>query len=145
DREGVPRYAVNIIHAASELIDPKASDADDVFANGFDAVAAKVQARYGISVGFTLDTIGNQHYSASPSKAGPALMRTTSVLAIQGFASEVFSPPGVVKNSPPCPKGADWRLCPPYDNNLDNLQQIADWKRAAVSAWVATGLPVILD
>ena len=145
DREGDPRYVVNIIHAASELIDPHAPGADDVFANGFDAVAAKVRVCYGISVGFTLDTIGNQRYSAHPSKVGPALEQTASVLAIQGFASEVFSPPGLVKNAPPCPERGDWRLCPPYDNNVDNLERIADWKRDAVRDWVKTGVPVILD
>lgn len=36
-------------------------------------------------------------------------------------------------------------MCPPHDNNVDNLETLADWKRAAVRDWVRTGVPVILD
>ncbi len=143
DREGYPRYAVNILHVASDLIDQDSPGADDMFANAFDIVAAEVEARYRIPIGFTLDVIGGQRYSPYPRRAGAALERTASVLAIQGFASEVFS--DVVRNGPPCGKGEDWRLCPPYDNNLDNLERLADWKRAALDDWVRSGVPVILD
>jgi hypothetical protein len=143
DREGVARHAVHILHAASDVIDQDAPGADDTFAHAFDVVAAEVEARYRIPIGFTLDAIGGKRYSPYPRQAGAALERTASVLAVQGFASEVFS--GVVRNGPPCGKGADWRRCPPYDNNLDNLERLVDWKRAAVRDWVCTGVPVILD
>ena len=134
DRIGHPRYAINIIHACSNLIDHNATDADILFAAGFDRVAAEVLSSYNINIGFTLDTISNPTgYAAFPKAAGHALEQTASVLAIQGFASEVFS--GLIKNSSPTP----------YDNNVDQLETIANWKRQATSDWVSTGVPVILD
>ena len=102
DRDGRPRFAVNILHVASDLIDQDTPGADDTFAHAFDTVAAEVEARYRILIGFTLDAIHGKRYrySPDPERAGRALERTTSVLAIQGFASEVFS--DLVKNGPPC-------------------------------------------
>jgi len=143
DRDGYPRYAVNLLHVASALIDQGAPVADATFAHAFDAVAVAVEARYRIRVGFTLDTIGGQRYSPYPRDAGAYLEQAAAVLAIHGFASEVFS--GLVKNAPPCAPGQDWRTCPAYDNNVDNLERLADWKRAALQDWVSTGVPVILD
>ena len=143
DRDGYPRYAVHVLHVGSDLIDQDDPDANDMFAKAFDRVAVEVKARYRIPIGFTLDVIGGKRYSAYPRESGAALERTASVLAIQGFASEVFS--GLVKDGSPCGKGEDWRLCPPHDNNLDNLERLADWKRDAVRDWVRTGVPVILD
>jgi LGFP repeat len=145
DREGRARYAVNLLHVASDLIDQDAPGADDTFAHAFDIVAAEVMARYRIPIGFTLDAVGGkgQRYSPYPDRAGAALERTASVLAMQGFASEVFS--DQVRNAPPCEEGQDWRTCPAHDNNLDNLEHLADWKRDAVRAWIHTGVPVILD
>lgn len=67
------------------------------------------------------------------------------MLAIHGFASEVFSPPGIIINGPPCPDGTDWHNCQPHDNNIDNLDNIANWKHDACRDWLATGVPVILD
>jgi len=130
DRTGAPHYVIQIIHACSALnID------DQQFAEAFDNVAAQVRQ---ISIGFVLDLIGNSAectYVPVPAKAGPQLEQHTSVLAVNGFASEVFS--GKVKSGPPCSN--------PCDNNLDNLETLADWKRAAVHDWVATGLPLVLD
>jgi hypothetical protein len=141
DRAGEPRYAINIIHACSEVM-PQGNDLDAVFALAFDQVAAEVKDRYGIDVGFTLDAIAGQSYSASPLQAGPVLEQTPAVLAIHGFVSEVFS--GLVKNGPPC-SADDWRDCHPHDNNTDNLERLADWRRAAVRDWLGSGVPVILD
>jgi hypothetical protein len=145
DREGHPRYVVNLIHASSDVIRQDLNtDADDEeFARAFDEVAAQVEARFKIPVGFTLDAIGNQFYSAYPKQAGAALERTRAVLAVQGFASEVFS--GIVKNGRPCAEEENWFECEPHDNNIDNLERLADWKRTAVLDWVATGVPIILD
>ncbi len=144
DRDGLPRYAVNILHVSSTRIEqvPGSQD-DEIFARAFDTAADAIFKRYKIRVGFTLDTIGDQRYSALPSEAGPALERTASVLAIQGFASEVFN--SVTKRS----KAGK----APHDNNhdglppvrSDNIERMADWKRAAVNDWVKTGVPVILD
>jgi hypothetical protein len=48
----------------------------------------------------------------------------------------------VIRISPPCPPH---QTCAPYDNNVDNLGPIADWKRTNARAWVATGVPVLLS
>jgi len=139
DRNGNWRYAVHILHVCSDV--PGTTDVQ--FAKTFEDVAAQVQVTYRIPIGFTLDIIGGNHaYVAAPGQAGPLLEQQPSVLAVHGFASEVFS--GKVINGPPC-SDPDWRTCRPHDNNVDNLQQLADWKRAAVHDWVVTGLPVILD
>jgi hypothetical protein len=136
DRAGNPRYALNLLHVFSAA--PNVTD--EQFAEAFDQVALEVWQRFHIRVGFTLDTVGGPTvdnipvaYAAYPKSAGRSLERRTSVLAVQGFVSEVFS--GKLKMAPP------W----PHDNNLDDLPQLADWKRAAVSDWIATALPVILD
>jgi hypothetical protein len=139
DRNGISRYAVHVLHVCSDV----AGTTDLGFALGFEEVAVQVLEAYGVRVGFTLDIIGGSHaYVASPARAGPRLEQQPSVLAVQGFASEVFS--GRVINGPPCDQ-ADWRRCIPFDNNRNNLANLADWKRAAVRDWVVTGLPVILD
>jgi uncharacterized protein with LGFP repeats len=142
DRDGYPRYAVHLLHVCSDLIDQDAPGADDMFAHAFDTVAADVKVRFKIPVGFTLDVIGRRHYSPQPRAAGAALERTASVLAVQGYASEVFS--GLVKTGPSCSED-DWHRCHPHDNNVDNLEPLANWKRAAIRDWVDTGVPVILD
>ncbi len=146
DRDGVPRYAVQIIHVSSNVIDQLVgTDRDDKqFAKGFDDVAARVKSLYHIDVGFTIDTTGlNTRYSAFPHEAGRALEKTPSVLAIQGFVSEIFS--GLINNGPdPCVK-IERGLCEPQDNNRDNLERLADWKRDALNAWLETGVPIILD
>jgi hypothetical protein len=137
DRTGTARYAVSLIHTCS---DQGVSDSE--FAAAFDKVADQVQSAFHIPVGFTLDLIGGCHYVAIPEKAGTLLTGTVSVLAAMGFESEVFS--GKVISGPPC-ADPDWRKCIAVDNNRSNLPALADWKRAAVHDWVATGLPMILD
>lgn len=139
DRNGDWRYAVNLLHVCSDL--PDITDLE--FARAFEHVARQVFKVHRIPIGFTLDIISGHTYVATPAKAGPVLEQQPSVLAAQGFASEVFS--GKVKNGPPCSE-ADWRRCRPYDNNRGgNLETLADWKRAAVHDWVVSGLPVMLD
>jgi hypothetical protein len=142
DRDGEPRYAVNIILAYSTRLFRGLSDltADVAFATGFDAVAADVEQRFGIRVGFTIDPVQAVPYSADPTATGPLLAETASVLAIQGYEPEISS--GVVKSSAPCPTGA---TCAPYDNNVDNLSPIVDWKIQNTRAWASSGVPVILS
>jgi hypothetical protein len=139
DRNGVARYSVQILHAYSEL----RGTTDQQFADAFGAVAAEVRKRFQIEIGFVLDLVGGDHpYIAKPPQAGPVLEREATVLAANGFASEVFS--GRVIAGPPC-GDPDWRRCQPFDNNRENLPNLADWKRDAVRDWAVTGLPVILD
>jgi hypothetical protein len=145
DRTGRPRFAVNILHVASRVLNGADPATDDRrFAAAFDAAADEVEHQFHIPVGFTLDAVGGPgfSYSPDPRRVGRLLEQTAAVLAVQGFASEVFSQ--LVKSNGPCPSG-DWRSCPAYDNNLDNLEALADWKRDAVRDWVGTGAPVILD
>jgi LGFP repeat-containing protein len=138
DREGEPRFAVQVIHACLD----QEGLGDQQFADTFGDIAEQVDALFHIKVGFLLDTIGGCHYSAFPRSAGPILARQAAVLGVSGFASEVFS--GKVINGPRCSE-ADWRRCHPHNNNADNLAVLADWKRAAAADWVASGLPVLLD
>ena len=140
DRNGEPRYAVNVLHVYSEL--PGVTD--DQFAQAFHDVAERVQSLYHIKIGFTLDLIGGDFpYVATPNRAGRLLEGTHAVLAINGFESEVFS--GKVLNGTRCPSPMDWHNCQPHDNNIDNIQNLAIWKQAALHDWVGTGIPVILD
>lgn len=133
--DGIPRHAVNIIHACSTVLDPGVSS-DEQFACAFDTVASQVRERFGVDIGFTLDTIGGQRYSPAPRTSGPWLADTPSVLAIHGFESEVFS--GLIRNGP---AGR-----PPHDNNADNnISAMADWKSAAMNDWIESGVPVVMD
>lgn len=137
DRDGVPRYAIHILHVYSRNLSP-AMGLDPIFADGFRQVADQIEREERIRIGFTLDVIPSQHggFSADPARTGPALEKTNAVLAIQGFISEVFS--GVIKTSPP-------RSGRPHDNNKDNLHRMIDWKKNAANSWIATGIPVIFD
>lgn len=145
DRQGRPRYALHILHVSSNKMDQTTNTTgdDEAFARAFDLVANEVEAKYQIRIGFTLDVIGGQRYSPYPRQAGSALERTLSVLAIQGFASEIWS--GKIIPGEECAKDVPWTKCKPHDNNPDNLENLANWKRAAVRDWVATGVPVVLD
>jgi hypothetical protein len=138
DRNGVARHAIFILHAYADRVPSVAGkSADQVFAEAFQAVADEIDRTDHVKIGFTLDTIPGPlgTYTARPGQAGPALERVAAVLAIQGYASEVFS--GKVINSLP--------NAPPHDNNKDNLYPIVDWKAAALHDWVATHVPVIYD
>jgi hypothetical protein len=142
DLDGTARYAVNIIHAYSTRLfrSPLDPGADVAFADGFDVVAAEVEQRFGVRVGFTLDPIRTLPFSPDPGATGPALAVTPSILAIQSYEPEISG--GVVQISAPCPSGS---TCVPYDNNVDNLGPIVDWKTENTRAWAASGVPVILS
>lgn len=135
DRDGLPRHAIHLMHVCSHVMGgvPESKRAA-VFAEAFDAVAQEAEKRFGVRVGFTLDAIGGQPYSPYPKLAGAILERIPAVLAIQGFASEVFS--GLIKNGPPGK---------PHDNNKGNLEQLLKWRRETLNDWIATGIPVYLD
>lgn len=117
DRNGVARYAINLLHVASAQL---ASNADSVFAAGFDRVADLVFEQSGVRVGFTLDVLvdGEAHdtYVAIPESAGSWLEKTEAVLAIQGFIPEIVS------------DGHEFGFKLDY------------WR-----TWLATGIPVFFD
>jgi hypothetical protein len=130
DREGCPRFAVEVLHTASNVANDEAA-----LAALFEDAANIVLTTHGLRVGFFLDPLppgaeGRVH--PTPSSSGPIFERTGAILGIQAFESEVFS--GLIRT--------DVKV---YDNNVDNLSTIADWKKNTLAAWVATGVPVIAD
>jgi hypothetical protein len=69
DRQGQPRYAVQIIHAYAQV--PPA-DVDDAIGLAFVQVAAEISASEGIDFGFTLDVSsgGAGSYTFAPARSG---------------------------------------------------------------------------
>jgi len=122
DREGEPRYAVSLIHAASNRL---AADQHAAFAAGFDSMADEVLARTGVKVGFLLDVLPAGSYAPgafkpTPEQTGPELRNKSSILGIQCFIPEIWA-----KVS-----GDAARLA---------------WKRDFSSRWAATGIPFLMD
>jgi hypothetical protein len=139
DRDGTPRYAIQIIHTYSDTVPAiPGKSTHQVFAEAFQAVADVIADDPDhIQIGFTLDVIPGERgtYTPAPGQAGRVLESIPAILAIQGFASEVFS--DKVEFSRP--------FEPPIDNNRTNLYAIVDWKAQALHDWVVTGVPVIYD
>ena len=142
DQNGAERYAISIIHAASNQLCPlrvACAPADDrTFAEGFGWVADKVYADTGVRVGFLLDAMPPQarfvyNFVPSPATTGAALTQQPSVLAIQPFIPEIGS-----------------GLCPP-DADCDApagsaaLRLLVEWKRAFARSWIDTGIPYLFD
>jgi hypothetical protein len=122
--DGVPRYAVGLIHTASNNLE---GDEHGAFAEGFDRVAAAVAAATGgVRVGFFIDatpangTLDRASFKPSPRWTGPSLLNTKSLLGIQCFAPEIF-----VAES-----GDD---------------DILAWKRGFLRGWISAGIPVLVD
>jgi len=124
DHNGTPRYAVVLIHAASNEL----GLFDDVkFAEGFDLVANEIaKATGGVQVGFFLDaippgsTLARTSFKPSALITGALLRGSDSLLGIQCFAPEIFSGES-------------------GDGNL------LGYKRDFISGWFATGIPVLVD
>lgn len=103
DRQGEKRYAVNILHVASNLLE---NSEDERFANGFDRVADRVFEDTGVRIGFTLDllpsetTVNNggcgqddmvkSTFRASAKRTGPWLRQQASFLAVQAFIPQIY-------------------------------------------------------
>ncbi len=123
DRETRPRYALALIHAASDRLGP----ADDAaFAAGFDLLADEVLRLSGVRVGFFPDPLPPASnapgiFRPSPERTGAALAQTNSVLGIQAFIPEI------------------WITGPATDE-----QRIA-WKRDFSRRWSETGIPFLMD
>lgn len=122
DRTGEPRYAVVLIHAASERLAPTDHQA---FADGLDRIAAEVFRATQVKVGFFLDVLppgtnAPGRFRPTPEDTGPCLRRTASVLGIQCFLPEV------------------WLGERPEGERLA-------WKRDFAARWFRTGLPFLMD
>lgn len=115
DRTGRARYAIAVIQASSTQ--PGINDGS--FAAGLDAVADLISRETGIQVGFMLDPLPGNAYSLTPS-SGAALAQTKSFLAIKPFISEIAM-------------------------GTDDLRTLLPMKQNLVEAWLAAGVPFLLD
>jgi hypothetical protein len=154
DRNGVPRYAINWIHAASTYN----HDACE-FGRGLDWIADRILGRYGFRVGFTIDPFTAYQddgvpnfncdigYCPSPySRDASCLSQSRSLLGIQGFNSEIVRAGDVALYEPhlPDPWAGRWTT-PPSDAN-DRIDSVIRWKRDWIKAWIdKAGVPVIFD
>ena len=122
DRNGQPRFAVGIIHAASDRL----GDGDDAaFAAGFDAMAYQIWTNTQVSVGFFLDVLpfgthAQASFFASSDGTGPYLEATASVLGIACFAPEVYKAPA-------------------------DEATLLSWKRQWSQGWSCSGVPFLMD
>jgi hypothetical protein len=128
DRDGTPRYAIYLLHVASNQLYNLQTNPDDAFSQGFDAVAAKVYQDTHVRVGFTLDLLPgpalsttSTTYYPSPETAGPYLRQHAAVLGVQGFIPEIYQP----------------------ETSSDQERLLA--KRDYLQHWQTTGIPVIMD
>ncbi len=120
DRNGTKRYAVTIIHAASDLV-----STDAAFAAGFDMMANKVYVNTGIHVGFFIDALPRGTYAPGnfkpdPASTGPALLASNSLLGIQCFIPEVWL-------------------------GSSNENNVKTWKRSFSQNWHNSGVPFLQD
>jgi len=127
DQSGRPRYAVGVIHAASDNLGSLPLLNDWLFARGFDRVAAEVaHATGGVQVGFFIDatpaegSLSHASFKPSPRFTAPFLLSTASLLGIQGFAPEIFV-------------------------DVSGDDDILAWKRDFVRRWISAGIPVLVD
>jgi hypothetical protein len=123
DRDGRPRYALALIHAASDRLKPT----DDIaFAAGFDALSDEIFRATGTRVGFFLDplppaTNAPGVFKPDPGRSGPFLEKTAAVLGIQAFIPEIW-----------------------ISGSASEVNRIA-WKRDFSRRWSETGIPFLMD
>jgi hypothetical protein len=122
DRSGEPRYAVVIIHAASQRLAPEDHEA---FAEGLTRVAEEVFRATRVKVGFFLDALppgtnAPGRFRPIPEKTGPCLLRSDAVLGIQCFLPEVW-----------------------LGERSEEARR--EWKRDFAARWFRTGLPFLMD
>lgn len=120
DRSGEKRYAVVLIHVASDL-----TSTDTGFAAGFDNLANYINSATGIRIGFFLDALPQGTYAPgsfkpSPVMTGPYLASCSSVIAVQCFIPEVW-----------------------FGSN--NTASVLNWKQNFSQAWHASGVPFLQD
>jgi hypothetical protein len=122
DRHGEPRYAVVLIHAASDRLGP---DEHEAFAAGFTLVAEEVFRATRVKVGFFLDALpagtnAPGRFKPTPEGTGPHLRKTDAVLGIQCLIPEV------------------WLGQRPQSERVV-------WKRHFATGWFRTGIPFLMD
>lgn len=121
DQQGMKRYAVVIIHAASDFGDTT----DASFASGFDSIAREVRNRTQVDVGFFIDTLPRDfpalgRFKPNPETTRPFLWRSSSILGIQCFIPEIWM-------------------------GSTNTADVIRWKREFSRRWFQTGIPFIMD
>lgn len=123
NRQGVERYAVALIHVASNRLNGGEHAA---FAAGFDALADEVFRLTGIKVGFLLDILPagtgalGASFLASPEDTGPHLRSAESVLGIECFIPEIWI------------------------GQTDDGTRL-NWKRDFSRRWFLSGVPFFMD
>lgn len=133
DRAGHKRYAINILHVASNRL---GADEHERFARGFDQIAHKIFQDTGILVGFTLDLLPAKHavnigncgtntmvwdtFTPSPEKTGPYLRQQVSFLAVQAFIPEIWV-------------------------NQSSEADLIAYKSNYLQGWLSQRVPVLLD
>jgi hypothetical protein len=150
DQTGTPRYAIHWIHAASTY-----NNNGCEFAQGLDWIADWVERTHGLRIGFTIDPFnaytgdGTPRFNCDrgycPSPYNSCLVRSRSLLGVQGFDPEIVRAADAALY-PPYPKdpwAGKWST-PPSDAN-DRMPQLVEWKLAWIRDWIATGVPVIFD
>ncbi len=134
DRHGEARYAVAIIHAASDqlgVFPPEPLGDDFAFAAGFDELANEIfrltggVANGGVKVGFFIDALPDGSFAPgrfkpTPEFTGAFLRSTSSLLGIECFAPEVW-----------------------FGSSETAL--VINWKRNFSVSWFQTGIPFIMD
>lgn len=131
DRDGNPRYAIMLMHVASDRLAPHEHER---FAGLFDHITGIVRQRTGVSVGFTLDLIPADHddwryYFAGAHTTGPYLKNAVSVLGVQAFIPEITR--GKPRRSNPNPR-------------QDEIDLIT-YKESYLREWIEAGVPVFFD
>ena len=119
---GEPRYAVALIHAASNRL---SSYEHAAFAEGFDDLAEEVLHRTGVHVGFLIDALPPATFAPGQFRphwwtTGPHLAQRESILGVMCFIPEVWV-------------------------GSSDDETLIMWKRTFSEGWASTGIPFLMD
>ncbi|QHH98845.1 LGFP repeat-containing protein [Acinetobacter dispersus] len=149
DKDGNPRYIIQLLHVASNNTRGLSrKEYSKKFIQSFDLVAEEIYIKHGIKVGFTLDAIGNQPFSLDPLNLDDSnnLKGSSSIIAIQGFVSEVYGSPSIKWSAPNQEAINNNILITSSSNRIKYaVENIFDWKNKYISDWAKTELPIFLD
>lgn len=159
DRNGVPRYAINISHSAQRRV--AGTETDQSVAYALSLIESAVYQQRGVRIGFTFDTwLDNEDCSnmvANPCyvnvRPGTAPTTRDYMLGIQGFGTELqFF--GAAKAYACADKsnrvqGYVVNGVTKYQTNANAypsvVKQISDGKKSFLKSWIDSGVPVYLD